>query len=112
MILKNIFIPSLCANAARLVISIFISLSDFRKCQKPGKNQKEYKKLDGFGLKRFRYWKSCSFEICRKELKFCEKNNIKINLRHLHDLPKLLNECDDAPAILYQKGNIDDVNQK
>lgn len=48
-------------------------------------------------------------KFAEKELKFCEKNSIKINLRHLGDLPKLLNECDDAPAILYQKGNLDNA---
>ena len=40
-------------------------------------------------------------------MKFCEDNGIKINLRHLGDLPQLLDECEDAPAILYQKGNFD-----
>ncbi len=43
-------------------------------------------------------------KFAEKELKFCETNNIKINLRHLNELPELLNECEDAPAILYQKG--------
>ena len=46
-------------------------------------------------------------KFAEKELEFCERNNIKINLRHLGDLPTLLNECEDAPAILYQKGNFD-----
>lgn len=46
-------------------------------------------------------------KFAEKELRFCEENNIKINLRHLGDLPELLNECEDAPAILYQKGNFD-----
>lgn len=46
-------------------------------------------------------------KFAEKEMAFCEKNNIKINLRHLGDLPILLNECEDAPAILYQKGNFD-----
>lgn len=46
-------------------------------------------------------------KFAEKELKFCENNQIEINLRHLGDLPKLLDECDDAPAILYQKGNFD-----
>lgn len=46
--------------------------------------------------------------FAEKELHFCEKNNIKINLRHLNELPKLLSECDDAPAILYQKGPYND----
>lgn len=45
--------------------------------------------------------------FAENELKFCEKNNIGIKLRHLDELPKLLSECDDAPAILYQKGTID-----
>lgn len=46
-------------------------------------------------------------EFAEKELKFCEKNNIKINLRHQNDLPILLHECEDAPAVLYQKGDYD-----
>jgi len=46
-------------------------------------------------------------DFAEKELKFCEKNGISIQLRHLNDLPKLLSECEDAPAILYQKGNPD-----
>ncbi|WP_373781689.1 DNA-processing protein DprA [Kaistella sp.] len=46
-------------------------------------------------------------KFAEKEIAFCEKNNIKINLRHLGDLPTLLNECEDAPAILYQKGDLD-----
>lgn len=50
-------------------------------------------------------------KFAEKEIAFCEKNNIKINLRHLGDLPLLLNECEDAPAILYQKGNFDSSNK-
>lgn len=46
-------------------------------------------------------------EFAEKELKFCEKNNININLRHQNDLPILLHECEDAPAVLYQKGDYD-----
>ena len=46
-------------------------------------------------------------KFAEKEIAFCEKNNIKINLRHRGDLPTLLNECEDAPAILYQKGDLD-----
>ncbi len=45
-----------------------------------------------------------SITFAESELKFCEEQQIKINLRHLGDLPHLLNECEDAPAILYQKG--------
>ncbi|MDO4224321.1 MAG: DNA-processing protein DprA [Bergeyella zoohelcum] len=46
-------------------------------------------------------------KFAEKELIFCENNNIKVNLKHLGDLPKLLAECENAPAILYQKGNFD-----
>ena len=45
-------------------------------------------------------------EFAEKELAFCEKNNIKILLRHLRELPLLLPHCDDAPAILYMKGAV------
>lgn len=43
--------------------------------------------------------------FAEKELEFCLKHQIKINLRHLGHLPQLLQECEDAPSILYQKGN-------
>lgn len=45
-------------------------------------------------------------KFAEKELAFCEKNNIKIHLRHLGELPVLLNSCEDAPAILYRKGEL------
>lgn len=48
-------------------------------------------------------------DFAKKELDFCEKHNIKILLRHFEELPYYLNSCDDAPAILYQKGNIPDT---
>ena len=51
--------------------------------------------------------KSDHLKFAEKEIAFCEKNAIHINLRHLGELPTLLNECEDAPAILYQKGNFD-----
>lgn len=46
--------------------------------------------------------------FAEKELKFCEQNHIQIKLRHRNELPILLNECIDAPAILYQKGNFNE----
>lgn len=42
--------------------------------------------------------------FAEEEIKFCERQQLQIRLRHLGDLPSLLNECEDAPAILYQKG--------
>ncbi|MGC4128204.1 MAG: DNA-processing protein DprA [Bergeyella sp.] len=46
-------------------------------------------------------------KFAEKELRFCEKENIRILLRHLKELPELLSECIDAPSVLYQKGNFD-----
>lgn len=70
--------------------------------------RKEYKKLDGFGKKIISNIENPQhLKFAEQELKFCEANHIIINLRHLNDLPSLLNECDDAPAILYQKGTFD-----
>ena len=75
--------------------------------------KKEYKKLDGFGNKMVSdIGNPEHLKFAAKELEFCEKNNIKINLRHLQDLPQLLNECSDAPSILYQKGNLDNSKEK
>ncbi|MDN3695399.1 DNA-processing protein DprA [Chryseobacterium tructae] len=76
------------------------------------KAKKEYKKLDGIGQKTVSdIGNENHLKFAEKELKFCEKNNIRIQLRHLEKVPSLLNECIDAPSILYQKGNIDDSLQ-
>lgn len=88
----------------------------FRKLVGEVGSAKEVYKLSKSGLQDiFGIGKRISVEIgnpehlkfAEKEIAFCEKNNIKINLRHLGDLPALLNECEDAPAVLYQKGNFD-----
>lgn len=68
--------------------------------------KKELGKIDGIGKKIISDIGNIEhLKFAEKELLFCEKNSVKINLRHLNELPNLLNECDDAPAILYQKGN-------
>ncbi|MDH6251730.1 DNA processing protein [Chryseobacterium sp. H1D6B] len=74
------------------------------------KAKKEYSTVDGIGRKIIsEIGSDIHLKFAEKELKFCENNNIKIRLRHREKHPCLLNECDDAPAILYQKGNIDDT---
>ncbi len=88
----------------------------FRKLIGEVGSAKEVFELSKSGLQNiFGIGKKISVEIgntdhlkfAEQEIIFCEKNNIKINLRHLGDLPNLLNECDDAPAVLYQKGDFD-----
>ncbi len=77
------------------------------------KTRKEYKKLDGFGRKLISdIGNPEHLKFAEQELKFCEQNHVKVRLRHLNELPRLLNECDDAPAILYQKGNFEDRKEK
>ncbi|SMO53539.1 DNA processing protein [Chryseobacterium rhizoplanae] len=75
--------------------------------------KKEYKKLEGIGQKTVSdIGNDNHLKFAEEELNFCEKNNIQIRLRHLSETPLLLNECNDAPAILYQKGKIDDTLPK
>lgn len=70
--------------------------------------KKNYSNVDGIGRKIVSdIGNPEHLKFAEKELKFCENNNIKINLRHLHELPHLLNECYDAPSILYQKGEFE-----
>ncbi|MEG0925532.1 DNA-processing protein DprA [Chryseobacterium sp.] len=75
--------------------------------------KKEYKKIDGMGLKTVSdIGNEEHLKFAERELKFCEKNTVHIKLKHLGEAPSLLNECIDAPAILYQKGNIINNLQK
>lgn len=75
--------------------------------------KKEYGKLDGMGKKTVSdIGNTEHLHFAEKEIKFCEKNSIQIKLRYLNEISSLLNECDDAPAILYQKGTFDDRLQK
>lgn len=72
------------------------------------KAKKEYNKTEGIGRKIVSDIGNPEYlRFAEKELEFCERNNIQIKLRHHDELPDLLNECDDAPAILYQKGFTD-----
>ncbi|SHK27507.1 DNA-processing protein DprA [Epilithonimonas mollis] len=44
--------------------------------------------------------------VAEKELKFCEKTDIKIISQDDHIFPKHLLNCDDAPVLLFYKGNL------
>lgn len=70
--------------------------------------KKSMQKIDGVG-KRISadIGNAEHLKFAENEIKFCEKNNIQIKLRHQKELPFLLQECGDSPAILYQKGNFD-----
>ena len=69
-------------------------------------SKKELSKTDGIGKKMIAdIGNPEHLKFAEKEIAFCEKNSIQIKLRHQNELSSLLHECDDAPAILYQKGN-------
>ncbi|MFZ4930547.1 DNA-processing protein DprA [Chryseobacterium sp. Mn2064] len=75
--------------------------------------KKEHKRMEGIGQKTVSdIGNPTHLKFAEEELKFCEKNNIQIKLRHLQETPILLNECTDAPSILYQKGNLHESLQK
>ncbi|WBV59396.1 DNA-processing protein DprA [Chryseobacterium camelliae] len=70
-------------------------------------SSKELQKITGIGKKVISdIGNEKHLKFAEKEITFCQNNNIQINLRHLDQLPFLLKECEDAPAILYQKGKI------
>lgn len=45
-------------------------------------------------------------KIAEEEIEICLKNNIQILLRQNNELPHLLSQAEDAPAVLYVKGNV------
>jgi DNA processing protein len=65
-------------------------------------------KIDGIGSKTIaEIGKIEHLKFAEKEIEFCRKKNLQISIRHLQELPILLNECEDAPAILYHFGDFD-----
>lgn len=66
---------------------------------------KQLEKVEGIGPIRARLIKSFhAFDQAENELRFIEKNNIRPLLITDTDYPKKLLHCDDAPLILYYKG--------
>ena len=45
--------------------------------------------------------------LCEAELHFAEKNHIRCLTLHDEDYPSRLRECDDAPLVLFYRGNAD-----
>ena len=72
-------------------------------------SKKVLKEIRGFGPKIIKEIGNDDFlKFAEKEMIFCEKNNVKIKLKHQNQLPKLLSQCEDAPAIIYQKGEFNE----
>lgn len=68
-------------------------------------SKSELKKIAGIGPKTYADIGNIDhLKFAEKEREFCEKSHIKIFTRNNPDYPHYLNQCDDAPAILYIKG--------
>jgi len=71
-------------------------------------SKNELKKQYGIGSKiSEEIGKDSHLFFAENELKLCKENNINIHLSHVGESVGLLSQCDDAPAILYTKGNLD-----
>ncbi|MDL1913953.1 MAG: DNA-protecting protein DprA [Bergeyella sp.] len=70
-------------------------------------NKKHLKKIAGMSLKSLSEIGRGDFiSEAEKELEFCHRNNIKINLHHLEGPPYFLEDCADAPSVLFIKGTL------
>lgn len=49
-------------------------------------------------------------EFARREMDFCEKHGIAVLVRHGKHYPAMLAEAEDAPAILYIRGNLPEAS--
>ena len=76
-------------------------------------SKKELSKVPGIGPKVVQaILKRDYFERAEAELKFVEKNKIKVLFYFDPEYPKRLLNCPDSPALLYYKGNADLNRQK
>lgn len=73
--------------------------------------KKEFGEVSGVGLKTVEDIGSPEIlKFAENELELCVKNNIRILLVNGSGYPALLKECDDAPAVLYQKGSLNELS--
>jgi DNA processing protein len=69
---------------------------------------KEIATIYGIGEVRARMFKDEDiFRQAEHELKFIQANGIKVLLRGIDNYPSRLMQCDDAPVLLFYKGNAD-----
>ncbi|WP_322971280.1 DNA-processing protein DprA [Faecalibacter sp. LW9] len=62
--------------------------------------------LPNFGIKRIEeIGQQRYLDLADQEIEFCQNCGIKITTRLDEDYPKLLNQCVDAPIVLFSKGN-------
>lgn len=90
-------------------VHVSILLEHFQDPQTVFKaKRRELESLSGIGAIRANAIKSCDQHgIVEKELKFIQKNGIRVLVKGAQDYPQKMQHFQDAPHILYYKGSVD-----
>ena len=90
-------------------VHISILLEHFQDPQSVFKaKRRELESLSGIGVVRANAIKSCNQHgVVEKELKFIQKNDIRVLVKGSQDYPQKMQHFQDAPHILYYKGSVD-----
>lgn len=101
-------IPNLGDTLAKKLIRHFGSAKNVLQQKK-----QDLLKIDGIGGYRLRdFFDASHLKAAEEELKFIEKNQIKVLYFKDQDYPDKLKHCIDGPVVLFQRGNINLKNQK
>ncbi len=101
-------IPNLGDTLAKKLIRHFGSAKNVLQQKK-----QDLLKIDGIGGYRLRdFFDAAHLKAAEEELKFIEKNQIKVLYFKDQDYPDKLKHCIDGPVVLFQRGNINLKTQK
>ena len=102
------FVPKIGPTIARKLIEHFGSAETIF-----AQKTKELKQLSGIGpVLAGTLINNQILKLAEQEIAFCEKHKIDITYYKDKQFPKLLNECEDAPTVLFSKGTINLKNKK
>lgn len=97
------FVPEVGAKTARALLARFETAEAIFNA-----SPKELKTVDGIGEARAKKFKDKTFfELAEKELEFVVKNKVEVLFIGAEKYPKRFLNCEDAPTLLYYKGNAD-----
>ena len=97
------FVPEVGAKRGMALLKHFGAVKDIFKAP-----LKELKKIDGITEERARAFKNeAVLQRAEQELSFVQKKGIQVMLMTDSNYPQRLTHCNDAPLLLYYKGNAD-----